>query len=109
MGASLAQRLLAGPDGERRINHLLHLGELLQHAGTRLSGCEALVRFLGEQIQSRSPPLDSAHMRLESDAQRVQIITYHKSKGLEYPVVCVPFATQFKGFDAKNQKYVYLH
>jgi len=95
MGASLAQRLLAGPDGERRINHLLHLGELLQHAGTRLSGCAALVRFLGEQIQSRSPPPDSAHMRLESDAQRVQIITYHKSKGLEYPWVWVPFLSSF--------------
>ena len=95
LGSSLAQRLLASPDGERRINHLLHLGELLQHAGTRLSGCEALVRFLGEQIQSRSPPLDSAHMRLESDAQRVQIITYHKSKGLEYPWVWVPFLSSF--------------
>jgi len=95
MGSSLAQRLLASPDGERRINHLLHLGELLQHAGTRLSGCMALVRFLGEQIQSRSPPLDSAHMRLESDAQRVQIITYHKSKGLEYPWVWVPFLSSF--------------
>ena len=94
-GSSLAQRLLASSDGERRINHLLHLGELLQHAGTRLSGCEALVRFLGEQIQSRSPPLDSAHMRLESDAQRVQIITYHKSKGLEYPWVWVPFLSSF--------------
>jgi exodeoxyribonuclease V beta subunit len=95
LGSSLAQRLLASPDGERRINHLLHLGELLQHAGTRLSGCMALVRFLGEQIQSRSPPPDSAHMRLESDAQRVQIITYHKSKGLEYPWVWVPFLSSF--------------
>ena len=47
MGSSLAQRLLASPDGERRINNLLHLGELLQNAGTRLSGCLALVRYLG--------------------------------------------------------------
>ena len=95
MGSTLAQRLLASADGERRINDLLHLGELLQHAGTRLSGCVALVRFLGEHIQSTSPPLDSAHMRLESDAQRVQIITYHKSKGLEYPWVWVPFLSSF--------------
>ncbi len=95
MGSTLAQRLLASADGERRINDLLHLGELLQHAGTRLSGCVALVRFLGEHIQSTSPPADSAHMRLESDAQRVQIITYHKSKGLEYPWVWVPFLSSF--------------
>jgi exodeoxyribonuclease V beta subunit len=95
MGSSLAQRLLASPDGERRINHLLHLGELLQQAGTHLSGCVALVRYLGEQIQSLSPPADSAHLRLESDAQRVQIITYHKSKGLEYPWVWVPFLSSF--------------
>ena len=95
MGSSLAQRLLASPDGERRINNLFHLGELLQNAGTRLSGCLALVRYLGEQIQSSTPPLESAHMRLESDAQRVQIITYHKSKGLEYPWVWVPFLSSF--------------
>jgi ATP-dependent exoDNAse (exonuclease V) beta subunit len=95
MGSSLAQRLLSNIDGERRINNLLHLGELLQHAGTRLSGCLALVRYLGEQIQSSTPPPESAHMRLESDAQRVQIITYHKSKGLEYPWVWVPFLSSF--------------
>jgi len=95
MGSSLAQRLLAQADGERRVHNLLHLGELLQHAGARLSGCVALVRFLGEQIQSDSPPLESAHMRLESDAQRVQIITYHKSKGLEFPWVWVPFLSSF--------------
>ncbi len=94
-GTSLAQRLLAQTDGERRIHNLLHLGELLQHAGARLSGCVALVRYLGEQIQTDSPPLESAQMRLESDAQRVQIITYHKSKGLEFPWVWVPFLSSF--------------
>lgn len=94
-GTSLAQRLLAQSDGERRIHNLLHLGELLQHAGARLSGCVALVRYLGDQIQSDSPPLESAQMRLESDAQRVQIISYHKSKGLEFPWVWVPFLSSF--------------
>ncbi len=95
MGSSLAQRLLASADGERRINNLLHLGELLQHASERLNGCLALTRYLGAQIQSDAPPMESAHMRLESDAQRVQIITYHKSKGLEYPWVWVPFLSSF--------------
>jgi exodeoxyribonuclease V beta subunit len=31
-------------------------------------------------------------LRLESDAQRVQILTLHRSKGLEFPLVFLPFA-----------------
>ena len=90
-----AQRLLRGPDGERRLSNLLHLGELLQHAAQSLQGEHALVRFLGQQIQQPSDSSDTHAMRLETDAQCVQVITYHKSKGLQYPLVFVPFGGSF--------------
>lgn len=91
----MAQRLLRGVAGERRLSNLLHLGELLQHAAQSLQGEQALVRFLGEHIQQ--PPLDSESQqtRLETDALCVKVITYHKSKGLQYPLVFVPFAGTF--------------
>ena len=91
----VAQRLLAHMDGERRLSNLLHLGELLQHAAQSLQGEHALVRFLGEQIHSPTESADAQKMRLETDAQCVQVITYHKSKGLQYPLVFVPFAGAF--------------
>ena len=91
----VAQRLLAQPDGERRMSNLLHLGELLQHAEQSLQGEHALVRYLGEQIQSQHHDSDAQQARLETDALCVKVITYHKSKGLQYPLVFVPFAGAF--------------
>ena len=90
-----AQRLVRGQDGERALSNLLHLGELLQHAAQSLQGEHALVRHLGQQIQQPSESSDAHAMRLETDAQCVQVITYHKSKGLQYPLVFVPFAGSF--------------
>lgn len=91
----VAQRMLAQPDGERRLSNLLHLGELLQHAEQSLQGEHALVRYLGEQIQSQHHDSDAQQARLETDALCVKVITYHKSKGLQYPLVFVPFAGAF--------------
>ena len=91
----VAQRLLAQTDGERRLSNLLHLGELLQHAEQSLQGEHALVRYLGEQIQSDHHDSDAQQARLETDALCVKVITYHKSKGLQYPLVFIPFAGAF--------------
>jgi exodeoxyribonuclease V beta subunit len=101
----VAQRLLAHLDGERQLSNLLHLGELLQHAAQSLQGEHALVRFLGEQIHSPTESADAQKMRLETDAQCVQVITYHKSKGLQYPLVFVPFAGSFKTETAAKSSY----
>jgi exodeoxyribonuclease V beta subunit len=92
---NVAQRMLAQADGERRLSNLLHLGELLQHAEQSLQGEHALVRHLGEQIQSPHHDSDAQQARLETDALCVKVITYHKSKGLQYPLVFVPFAGAF--------------
>lgn len=102
------QRLLAKPVGERWLSNLLHLGELLQQAGQSLQGSSALVRYLGEQMQSDSEPPESAQLRLETDAQRVQIVTIHKSKGLEYRFVFLPFLSSFKPPDDKDDSKVDL-
>jgi exodeoxyribonuclease V beta subunit len=91
----VAQRMLTQPDGERVLSNLLHLGELLQHAAQSLQGEHALVRYLGEQIQSQHHDSDAQQARLETDALCVKVITYHKSKGLQYPLVFVPFAGAF--------------
>jgi exodeoxyribonuclease V beta subunit len=95
----LAARLLAQPEGERSLTNVLHLAELLQGASTQLDGEPALVRWLAERIaEAQGGAGDDAGLgderivRLESDAGLVQVITVHKSKGLEYPLVLLPFA-----------------
>ena len=87
----IAARLLAQPLGERRLTHLLHLGELLQDASQHVQGPQALLQYLADNMAHSSDNPEAQKMRLETDAQCVQIITFHKSKGLEYPLVFVPF------------------
>lgn len=85
-------RLLALPDGERRLTNLLHLSELLHETACaqRLSAL-ALLKWLGEQLAPGTMAVEEAELRLERDDDAVQIVTMHRSKGLEYPIVFCPF------------------
>jgi exodeoxyribonuclease V beta subunit len=91
------ERLLQSPtdsrgvSGERVLTDLLHLAELLQQASYTLEGEHALIRFLAEQRAAPANDNDAQKVRLESDADLVKVITIHKSKGLEYPLVFLPF------------------
>lgn len=90
------QRLLSRPSGERRLTNLYHLGELLQAQATELKlGPEGLVRWMYRMRTDGSARVDqigdTGQMRLESDTDAVKLVTIHKSKGLEYPIVYCPF------------------
>jgi exodeoxyribonuclease V beta subunit len=87
-------RLLSFPDGERRLTNLLHLTEILhQESTSRNLDNERLLQWLAEQLTGEGRESRDEHLlRLESDSRAVRILTIHKSKGLEYPVVFCPFA-----------------
>ncbi|MCP4700871.1 MAG: exodeoxyribonuclease V subunit beta [Gammaproteobacteria bacterium] len=84
-------RLLDFSNGERRLTNLLHLAEVLQQASlTPKRGMLRLFKWLAEM--RRRPDAAREELRLESDENAVKLVTIHKSKGLEYPAVFVPFA-----------------
>ncbi|MBB1061594.1 UvrD-helicase domain-containing protein [Marilutibacter spongiae] len=89
--ADAAERLLGLPDGERRLSNYLQLAEALQEMQARSLGLHGLVDAFARRIASADDNDESQLLRLESDAHRVQIVTLHKSKGLEYPLVYLPF------------------
>ena len=91
---AIAQKLAHQTDGERRLTNLLHLAELLQQASTELEGEQALIHAFSSQISQQRGQSDEAILRLESDAELVKVVTIHKSKGLEYPVVFLPFTAR---------------
>ncbi|MEX8192181.1 exodeoxyribonuclease V subunit beta [Comamonas guangdongensis] len=97
----LPARWLAEMGGERRLTNYLHLAELLQAASAQLEGEQALIRWLATQIEAPGAAGEAQIVRLESDADLVKVVTVHKSKGLEYPVVCLPFGGSFRPVDAK--------
>jgi exodeoxyribonuclease V beta subunit len=107
-------RWLAATDGmgERRLTNVLQLGELLQAASQQVEGEMALVHWLSLQVANgeADTPMGGADdpqlLRLESDTELVRIVTIHKSKGLEYPVVVLPFATHHRPVNARNTKFV---
>jgi exodeoxyribonuclease V beta subunit len=102
--------LLALADGERRLTNFLHLAELI-HTESRLQGhgMHALIRWLQQRADAAAD--DETHqLRLESDENLVQIVTIHKSKGLEYGIVYCPYLwnesirtdTWFSSYDDSN-------
>ena len=109
----LPARLLASSTGmgERSLTNVLHLAELLQAASAQVEGEQALIRWLGQQMADgdASPGAgDERVLRLESDADLVQVVTVHKSKGLEYPLVFLPFAAHFRDVDSGKDAVLLL-
>lgn len=87
----VAQKLLAYPNGERRMTNLLQLAELMQVKSRELPSHDELLVWLEKQQSDNNLVDDDQVLRLESDEGLVQIVTIHKSKGLEYPIVYIPF------------------
>ncbi|UFQ99457.1 exodeoxyribonuclease V subunit beta [Pseudomonas wenzhouensis] len=98
----LPQRLMGRDDGERVLTNLLHLAELLQQAAAELDGELALIRHLSDLLAGEGQAADEQVLRLESDEALVRVVTIHKSKGLEYPLVFLPFICAFRPVDDKK-------
>ena len=107
-------RLLGLVAGERRLTNVLHLVELMHRAETDgHRGPAQTVRWLQ---QMRADPAargaysgDAEQVRLESDADAVTVVTIHKSKGLEYPIVYCPFLWEDAGLFADDARWVRFH
>lgn len=102
-----APRLLQSIDGERMLTDLRHLGELLQEAWEDCGGGERLMAWFADQMEGGSEDEDGSDaraLRLESDAERVQLMTLHVSKGLEFGVVFLPLMWNHKRFGKASSK-----
>ncbi len=106
----LPARVLALPGGERRLTDMHHVAELL-HAEATGSGLgpAQLTTWLRERIVEAEGPAggeaeaEERSRRLESDAAAVQVLTIHRSKGLEFPVVYCPYLWDGGGSGSAEQ------
>ncbi len=112
----MVRALLAGFDvgtcfqgGERQMTNVLHLAELLQTAAASLDGEQGLIRWLAGCIETPPSGVDDQMIRLESDEALVQVVTIHKSKGLEYPLVFLPFICNFRKTTRNNTTVARYH
>ncbi len=101
----MSARLLGMVGGERRLTNFLHLTEIChREAMDRHLGIAGLSSWFGEvrhDDEARdSLAAEAQQIRLESDERSVQLTTMHRSKGLEYPIVVLPYL--FRGSNLRD-------
>ncbi|WP_088329043.1 exodeoxyribonuclease V subunit beta [Lacimicrobium sp. SS2-24] len=82
-------------DGMRQLTDLRHLLELLQQQEQQHRGESQLLRWYHQILLEPDDNHEAQQLRLETDDKLVQIVTMHASKGLEYPLVFIPFACKY--------------
>ncbi|OED39951.1 exodeoxyribonuclease V subunit beta [Chromatiales bacterium (ex Bugula neritina AB1)] len=85
MGTAAAE----GRGVDRVIGNYLHLADVLQTAWQEQPDLPALLKTAQHWREQGAD--EALQLRLESDEALVQIMTVHKSKGLQFPVVMLPF------------------
>ncbi len=92
-GRGVVRTVLGREGGDRHLTDLDHIAELLADALHGQPCDPALVsRTLDGLITGTNDLSEDTMRRIDSDSLAAQITTIHSAKGLEYPIVLVPFA-----------------
>jgi len=104
-------RMLKLENGERKLTNILHLVEILHNRETSTkSGINTLLLWFSSQRDSETRKDSDEHeIRLETDSNAVNIMTVHKSKGLEFSIVFCPFIWSLTGKPHKESDINSFH
>lgn len=104
---NLLQRHIQHIDGERRLTNWLHVVESLQEQAASHASHSQTLHWLKQQRLNPDLQNENDQLRLESDDELVRIVTVHRSKGLEYPVVFLPFMWDVRTASSLPASYSY--
>ena len=104
---SLSRRISALPDGSARFSNLIQLRDLITAEEKRgKNSLETLIPWMEKEIYPKTRTLTSENTILSTDVPSVKIMTIHKSKGLQFPVVFLP---DLAGFEIKEHRCINYH
>ena len=94
---------------ERQLTNIYHLIELVHQAAINDHlGINKTLDWLQAAIHKDSAS-EAQQLRLESDDDAVQIVTMHRSKGLEYPIVFCPCLGQHNDHLHSERELITCH
>jgi exodeoxyribonuclease V beta subunit len=104
----VAERLLALDDGARRLTNLRHVVELLHGAAvSQALNIEGVLRWMASRRADSARARDVSELRLETDTDAVQILTIHKSKGLQFDLVYCP--SMYRAYPTNPKQPLLVH
>jgi exodeoxyribonuclease V beta subunit len=112
-GEGVPARLLREQDGVRRLTDLGHIARLLHlEASNAQHGPAALRTWLADRMEEAAARREGAEAEersrwIDSDGDAVQVLTVHRSKGLEFPVVFCPYL--WDAFSRRKGEPVVFH
>lgn len=110
---NMEARLLELKDGERAYTNYCHICEIIQKVHNQKVGAQTQMHWYNNLLENSIDEVeqDQLKKRLESEHDQVKILTIHKSKGLEFPIVLTPFlwntksSRKFKRFIESTKYY----
>ncbi|QJC36683.1 exodeoxyribonuclease V subunit beta [Enterobacteriaceae endosymbiont of Donacia simplex] len=76
---------------EKKIKNIMYLGELIQTSCINIINCKQIIEWLLQQITHTDKNLLNKQIQLNNDINKIKIMTIYKSKGLQFPIVWLPF------------------
>ncbi|AFA41332.1 exonuclease V (RecBCD complex), beta subunit [Wigglesworthia glossinidia endosymbiont of Glossina morsitans morsitans (Yale colony)] len=89
---------------KKSINNILHIAEILQEISKNITSKLSLLLWISNQINLPETQNTNYKIPVENNQKIIKIMTIFKAKGLEFPIVFLPFLLNFRKKD-----YVLFH
>ena len=101
--------ILETDGGERSLSNYFQIAEIVQSVNSKVVGSNALLLWFKELVLNNKGELseDVTKKHLESEQSLVKVMTIHKSKGLEFPIVFTPYESGFMALKSKDSAIYY--